>query len=48
MSDEHIEVCELVEDILCRELDLVKCPQTYDTAVEIVNNLTENLLLERV
>lgn len=48
MSDLHIDICEMVEDIMCKELDLIKCPQTYDAAVEIVNHLTEDLLLKGV
>lgn len=41
LSDLHIEICEEIEDALCKELNMEKCQRTYEIATLIFNSMIE-------
>lgn len=41
LGDLHIEICEEIEDALCKELDMEKCQRTYEIATLIFDSMIE-------
>ena len=35
MSDQHIDICEAIEDVMCKELCMEKCQRTYEISAMI-------------
>lgn len=41
LGDLHIGICEEIEDVICKELDMEKCQRTYEIASLIFDSMIE-------